>query len=260
MDEGFRGEMECTIAKIFGSEAQKEAAIELCMKTHGGRAFLHGHSFGDNVHEFLAPCIYEGEGEMLGMAYFKSLIKEHGKRFFEPIGYALQAAGIKRPNPLNPAHAWALRKEILPYLKWRVSQKISGWKRPQLPPLPPPLQQHAHFACDALQRSRLEIDSLMTKHQLGLADRQCAIADMSARIQYMVIMLTTCLYAGKQDDTIIHTAADVLCQDLKQKITGRRPSSGYFRTVTKLGETIANNGFSAIDGVHQQEILMPYED
>ncbi len=259
LDEGYRGEMECTIAKIFGSEAQKEAAIELCMKTHGGRAFLHGHSFGDNVHEFLAPCIYEGEGEMLGMAYFKSLIKEHGKRFFEPIGFALQAAGIKRPNPLNPAHAWALRKVIFPYLKWKVGAKLSGPKRAKLPLLPPSLQQHAQFACDSLQRSRLEIDALMTKFQLRLADRQCAIADMSARIQNMVVMLTTCLYAGKQDDEVIHSAADVVCHELKQKITGRRPSSDYFRTVTKLGETIATSGFQAIAGVHADEILMPYE-
>ena len=64
LDQGYRGEMECIVAKIFGSEAQKEAAIELFMKTHGGRSFLHGHLFGDNVHEFLAPCIYEGEGEI----------------------------------------------------------------------------------------------------------------------------------------------------------------------------------------------------
>ena len=112
LDQGFRGEMECIIAKIFGSEAQKEAAIELFMKTHGGRAFLRGHLFGENVHEYLAPCIYEGEGEMLGMAFFKSLIKEHGKPFFEPIGQALQASGIKKPNPLNPAHAWALRSAL----------------------------------------------------------------------------------------------------------------------------------------------------
>src|SRR5262245_7709628 len=62
IDQGFRGELECIIAKIFGSEAQKEAAIELFMKTHGGRSFLHGHLFGDDVHEYLAPCIYEGEG------------------------------------------------------------------------------------------------------------------------------------------------------------------------------------------------------
>src|SRR5262249_40101380 len=76
IDEGYRGEMECIVAKIFGSESQKEAAIELVMKTHGGRSFLHGHMFGDNIHEFLAPCIYEGEGEVLGLAFFKSLVKE----------------------------------------------------------------------------------------------------------------------------------------------------------------------------------------
>ena len=94
--------MECIIAKIFGSEAQKEAAIELFMKTHGGRSFLKGHLFGDNVYDFLAPCIYEGEGEMLGMAFFKSLVKEHGKAFFEPIGKAVQAAGIKQAEPDEP--------------------------------------------------------------------------------------------------------------------------------------------------------------
>ena len=42
LDQGYRGELECIIAKIFGSEAQKEAAVELFMKTHGGRAFLEG--------------------------------------------------------------------------------------------------------------------------------------------------------------------------------------------------------------------------
>src|SRR5690606_12973247 len=77
IDHGYRGEMECIVAKIFGSEAQKPAAIELFIKTHGGRSFLHGHNFGDNVHEYLAPCIYEGEGEMLAMGFFKSLVKEH---------------------------------------------------------------------------------------------------------------------------------------------------------------------------------------
>ena len=102
IDQGYRGELECIIAKIFGSEAEKEAAVELFMKTHGGRSFLHGHLFGDGVHEFLAPCIYEGEGEMLGMAFFKSLVKEHGRQYFEPIGKALQQHGIKNFSPANP--------------------------------------------------------------------------------------------------------------------------------------------------------------
>ena len=103
---GIRGEMGCIIAKIFVNEVQKYAAIELMMKTHVGRSFLHGFLFGDNVHEFLAPCIYRGEGEMLGMAFFKSLVKAHGKEYFEPIGRILFAAGIKQPNPFNPQHTW----------------------------------------------------------------------------------------------------------------------------------------------------------
>ena len=87
--------------------------------------FLKGHLFGDNIHEYLAPCIYEGEGEMLGMAFFKSLIKEFGKQYFEPIGRAIQASGIKKPNPMNPAHAWALRSALVPFGKWRVGQMFT---------------------------------------------------------------------------------------------------------------------------------------
>ena len=116
LDQGYRGEMECIIAKIFGSEAQKEAAIELFMKTHGGRAFLHGHLFGDNVHEYLAPCIYEGEGEMLGMALLQ--VADQGAR--------QDVLRADRPGPAGrrasssptrsiPAHAWALGAGCMPY-------------------------------------------------------------------------------------------------------------------------------------------------
>jgi alkylation response protein AidB-like acyl-CoA dehydrogenase len=258
LDEGYRGEMECIVAKIFGSESQKEAAIELCMKTHGGRAFLHGHLFGDNVHEFLAPCIYEGEGEMLGMAFFKSLIKEHGRQFFEPIGRALQASGIKRPNLLNPAHLWSLRQALVPYARWRVRQQFASG-RVQLPALPAALRPHADFAARGLRRSRLRIDSLMTKHQLKLADRQCAMADLSQQIQDLVVILATCLFAAKQNDPIVRSAAEVLCHDLKRRVTGGRPSGEYLRLVTRLGESIAISGFKSIAGVEAPEILMSYE-
>jgi alkylation response protein AidB-like acyl-CoA dehydrogenase len=260
LDEGYRGEMECIVAKVLGSEAQKEAAIELFMNTHGGRAFLHGHLFGDQVHEFLAPCIYEGEGEMLGMAFLKSLIKEHGKTYFEPIAKAMQASGLAQPNPLNPAHAWKLRHSLLPYLKWRLGESVSVRHRIQLPSLPPQLAEHAQFAAHALQRCRLEIDDVMRKHQLRLADRQCAMAALSARIQSLVFMFTTSMWAGHQADEVVRTAADVLCRDLKQSHTGERPSNAYYRTVTQLGEMVADGGFKAIAGVDAGEILMPYEN
>ncbi len=259
IDQGYRGEMECIIAKIFGSEAQKEAAIELFMKTHGGRSFLVGHMFGDNVHEYLAPCIYEGEGEMLGMAFFKSLVKQHGTRFFEPIGKALAAAGIKKPNPMNPAHAWKLRGVMGPYVKWLAAERLRRIRAPQLPPMPGALRAHAEFAGRFLQRSPPVIDGVMRKHQLALADRQCRMSFLSQQIQDAVTMLCTSLYAARHEDELVRTAADCLCQDLTRKLNHERPTDRYFRQITKLGGEIADGGFHSIAGLHPDEILMPYE-
>lgn len=258
IDHGYRGEMECIIAKIFGSEAQKEAAIELLMKTHGGRSFLHGHMFGDNVHEFLAPCIYEGEGEMLGMAFFKSLVKQHGTEFFEPIGKALVAAGIKKPNLSNPAHLWALRGPMMHYGKWMMAHKLGGRKQPTLPPMPEALRKHAEFAVQFLDKSALEISGTMRKHQLALADRQCRMSELSTRVQTAIIMLATSLYASRQHDELVRTAADCICQDFTRQLTGRRADDRYLRTITKLGEQIADGGFTPIAGLQPGEILMRY--
>jgi alkylation response protein AidB-like acyl-CoA dehydrogenase len=260
LDQGYRGEMECIVAKIFGSESQKEAAIELFMKTHGGRAFLHGHNFGENVHEYLAPCIYEGEGEMLGMGFLKSMIKEHGKTYFEPIGRTLQAAGIKQPNMMNPAHAWALRKALWPYAKWRAGQLFAGHRHPAWPSMPGKLKAHAQYAADALARSRVEISATMAKHQLKLADRQCRMAELSQRLQDLVVILATSLWAGRQSSEVVHAAADILCQDLTRKRNGQRPSDSYFRAVTQLGETIESGGFAAMAGMETEPILMPYKN
>jgi len=260
LDQGYRGEMECIVAKIFGSEAQKEAAVELYMKTHGGRSFLHGHLFGDNVHEFLAPCIYEGEGEMLGMAFFKSLVKHHGTTYFEPIGKALHAAGIKNPNPLNPSHMWALKGTILPYARWMLTQQLSSNSTPSLPPMPVQLRKHAEFAVSGLQKSPLEISGTMRKHQLKLADRQCRMAELSGRIQKLVVILCTSLYASQQSDEIVRDAADILCQEMIRELNGRRPSDRYFRSVTKLGEAIVDGGFQSIANHTPDDILMPYQN
>jgi hypothetical protein len=259
IDRGYRGEMECIVAKIFGSEAQKHAAIEYFMKTHGGRSFLHGHMFGDNVHEYLAPCIYEGEGEMLAMGFFKSLIKHHGKTYFEPIGKALVEAGIKRPNPSNPAHAWALRRAGVPYLKWMAAQRLMPKAAAELPSMPRPLQVHAEFACHALNAMAWEISSAMAKFHLSLADRQCRMADLSLRCQDLITILCTSLYAARENDEIIRGAADVLCQVLRRKLTGQRPSNRYFRQVTELGSAIAEGRFQSIAHLDADEILMRYD-
>lgn len=260
LDAGYRGEMECIIAKIFGSEAQKEATIELLMKTHGGRAFLQGHLFGDNVHDFLAPCIYEGEGEMLGMAFFKSLVKHHGKLFFEPIGRTLHAAGIKKPNLANPAHAWKLKGPLANYAGWYLKEHVTPKSHSGLNSMPSNLRKHAEFAIHQLQKGRFEISGTMRKHQLKLADRQCRMAALSGALQDAVVMLCTSLYAARQDDELVRTAAATLCESLKMKLTGGKPTDKHFRRMTELGSAIADGGFGALTGIEPEEILMSYKN
>ncbi|MEN1680822.1 MAG: acyl-CoA dehydrogenase family protein [Planctomycetota bacterium] len=264
LDRGYRGEMECIIAKVFGSEAQKHAAIELMMKTHGGRSFLHGHPLGDNIHDFLAPCIYEGEGEMLSMALFKSLVKHHGKVYYEPVGRVLAAAGIKKPNPLNPVHAMKLAPVAMPYLKWMIGRRLMWSASPDLPDMPIELRRHAEFACDRLQKMALEIDSAMQKFQLSLADRQCRMAELSGRCQDLITMLATSMYAAREQvtedagDEIVRQAADVLCLQLRQKVEGRRPANQYFKKVTALGAAIVEDGFPGLGDIDEAPILQQY--
>lgn len=260
IDQGYRGELECIIAKIFGSEAEKEAAIELFMKTHGGRSFLHGHLFGDHVHEYLAPCIYEGEGEMLGMAFFKSLVKEHGRQFFEPIGKALQKQQIKSFSPKNPVHLWKLRGELGEYLKWKLGRKFVARDRERMPGMNPKLAEHLAFAQDQCQKLPKELSGAMSKHQLKLADRQCRIAELSQRVQDTIVMIVTAMWGQQQKNEIARGAADILCQDLRRKLTGERPSDQYFRDISELADKIISGGWEDLSGVPSQEILMRYEN
>jgi hypothetical protein len=259
IDQGYRGEMECIVAKIFGSEAQKEAAIELFMKTHGGRSFLAGHLFGDNVHEFLAPCIYEGEGEMLGMAFFKSLVKQHGKQFFEPIGRTLHAQGSRQPQLYNPAHLWALRQPMAAYGKWYATRRLIGSHWTPLPKIPTNLRRHALRAQRILSSSEFMISATMRRHQLKLADRQCQMSSISLALQNAIVMLVSSLYASASQDPVTVAAADTICRELDRKIRGGLPGDADFRQVTRLGEQIAADGWGELRDVGSGEIMMPYK-
>jgi hypothetical protein len=125
--------------------------------------------------------------------------------------------------------------------------------------MPKPLREHAEFACERLQRMALEISVTMSRFQLKLADRQCRMAELSQRCQDVITILTTSLYGARQDDPILQDAADMLCESLRQKLLGRRPSNHYFRRVTALGAAIADGQFRSLAGIEPDAILMPYE-
>ena len=137
---------------------------------------------------------------------------------------------------------------------------LAGWRRPRLELKCRRLASLAKFAVDGLQRSRLEIDSLMIRHQLKLPDRQVSMAELSQRIQDQVVMLITALWADSHGDPLVRDAAVVLGNDFRRRLTGRRVTGHEVRTATKLGAAIAENGFVLLEGIVPDDILMRYDD
>lgn len=212
LDQGYRGELECIVAKVFGSEALKEAAIELALKTHGGRSFLWGHLVGDNLHDFIAPCIYEGEGGMLSMAEFKGLVKEHGKKYMAPmLGF-----NPKKPSTLRLKHIPAMAKIGL-WSAWAFLCNRNDRQSPR--GVNKRLTGHVRFALKSFRTLMRQIHGAMMTHQMKLADRQLRMRELSMDVQRTVTILATCFHASKKGDEVTVMAADMLCQDLAREIS-----------------------------------------
>ncbi|HND54418.1 MAG TPA: acyl-CoA dehydrogenase family protein, partial [Pirellulaceae bacterium] len=266
LDQGYRGELECIVAKVFGSEALKEGAIDLALKTHGGRAFVRGHVCGDNMHDYLAPTIYEGEGELLGLALFKGLVKQHATTYFEPLMKALRQAGLKAPPQWNPLHWWKLRRAAWPYAKWILSRR-----RPRGRQLPTSLASAdpsaaatqfnslVEFATREFTATGLQIDRALRRHQLRLADRQCRMSELAKRVQRLTAMLCATMHGAAQTNDVVRAAAHVLGNDLQRELTGRPISDSELRATVELGQAVIRDPSSLLADCPQTSIVMPYD-
>ena len=102
------------------------------------------------------------------------------------------------------------------------------------------------------------MSTVLRKHQLKLADRQCRMAEHSQRLQDGIMLLVTALWGERQKSEVGKASADILCQELRRKLTGARPTDGYFRDAGKLADLILAGGFESLAGIHRDEILMKY--
>jgi hypothetical protein len=260
LDAGYRGELECVIAKIFGSEMQADAAIKILMKTHGGRSFLHGHLFGDNIHDFLAPLIYEGEGDMLRLAFFKSMVKDHGETFMAPIGERL-AAEVKRKNKKYEKfshfeNAWFLLKNIgaiIPYLWWKFKKKLPAFGG---------ITTNCGSNKTIIKKNIKNIKKLaplissdMAKHKMKFVDRQLIIAEWTQKTHAEFVSLITNIWAatntGKQKEFYM-AAARVLSGDLFGMTNKDK------RFAVEFGQKVIEDSSCFTDGIDIDELLMEY--
>ena len=88
--------------------------------------------------------------------------------------------------------------------------------------------------------------------------RQCRMAELSQRVQDTVVILVTALYAHQQRNEVTTDAADIICQDLRRKLTGERPSDRYFKDVSQAADKVIGGGFEVLAGAPIGEILMRY--
>ena len=142
---------------------------------------------------------------------------------------------------------------------WYAGRFLESEHTPELPNnMNPALRDHVEFAVKQLHTTPFELTHAMIKHQLKLADRQCRIADMSERIQWMIIMLVTALWAQQDGDPIKQASADVLCQTIRYKLTGERATDEYYKTLMKLSDMIVEKGYPGMDQITPDQILFPY--
>ena len=108
----------------------------------------------------------------------------------------------------------------------------------------------------------LEISGTMSKYQLALADRQCRMAELSLRCQDLITILCTSLYAARQSHELVRDAADLSCQELTAKYTGKRADELLLPAGDGAGGGDCRrrkSGFPGLEGIDAGEILMRYE-
>ena len=260
---------------MFGSESLKEVAIEDALKTLGGRSLLKGSIVGDNLHDLMAPMIYEGEGEVLAMAFFKGLIKDPGNSYMGPVMAAMSAAGVEMKyllkfrgaktmaqvgKLLKPRNFLRLVRASMPMLGWVLRTETRFGDFQSVSEVNPKLRGHAKFALKNFTRLAKRIERAMLKYQVALADRQLMMVQLSMAVQRTVTMLAVCQYATEKGDEATILAADVLCRDLTMQLEGGLPDDGYFRACTKLARLVSDGKFTQLEGVPQAEILRKYSD
>jgi alkylation response protein AidB-like acyl-CoA dehydrogenase len=260
LDNGYRGELECIVAKNLGARALKEIAFDIAPTIHGGRSLLKGHVLGDSLHDFLAPSIYEGARDMLSMSFFLSLSKTIGKQYMVPINEARKQI-VK--NGKYASGTLALTAAGSRFAAWTMSKllkKLARQTRMTSVSLgDETFQTHVDFLHREFGKMPLQLIFAMVKHQIGLQDRQLWMTRFSGRVQDMVAMLVTAMYGAQSNDAAIRLAADVFCRDMRHHLEGTSSTDSDDVASVQLADLVINDQFHFLRDVTSTSILQPYK-
>jgi alkylation response protein AidB-like acyl-CoA dehydrogenase len=218
LDQGYRGELECVAAKVFATEAVKEATVDLLLKTHGSRAFLPGSLLADALYDMLSLAVFEGENEILTLGSFSTLAKA-------------RTALPRSEPPAAPA-----------------GRRPAGSFD---------LEDLALTGATALLDSGHELDAALLHYGATMADRQAVAVELAQRIQQAVVMLVVARYGTRQDDPLLRQAAVCMASELSQRLSGTRPTAAYYRLLTELGAAVGEDQFAPVAATRRGPVAMP---
>lgn len=243
LDAGYRGELEGVVAKVFSSEAIKEVTVDVLLKTHGGRALLDGNLFADDVHELLAPTVFEGENEILTLGFFAGLAREHGEEVLQPLSRALGGWGDGDGAHERARRAWAARSPLTSYAAWAGRRQLQHAMAGVRHTVPTDLDELGRLAARTLQACGLEISTAMRREGTRLAEHQAEAFELAERVQHATVMLVVSRYGARSAEPAVRDAAACMASELGQRLTGTRPSAAYHHLLAATGATVADGAF-----------------
>jgi alkylation response protein AidB-like acyl-CoA dehydrogenase len=273
LDNGYRGELECVVAKVLGSESTKEMAIELGLRTHGGRSFRKGHIIGDNFAEFFASLIYEGENEILLLSFVKSLLKYMGEKYMGAMMGKLAKQGINMAKLqkfegkelaklLKPGSLAAVAAHAPSIAAWAAGNELKRNGLTDTDQVHPSLQHHIDFVSRKLAEVSRSTYRMMIQYGVKLADHQDLMIDeIGMPAVKLISMLVMCSHAATKGDQLSLMLADIYCADVRREMgwsIGK--SKAYRKKVTKAAELILAGKFTAVEGVPAPGIIAKYEN
>lgn len=208
IESGGTGELEAVVAKVVASGCLRQAATD-ALGIHGGRSFLVGHPLGDSFHDHFAAGVYEGESDLLGLALFKGVAKQH---------------------PL------ATRRSAVGWLAWRLSRR---WRARRAAEddglLDPALRRLARRSRRRLARWSIRVDRLLRRHGPRLAEQQLLVADLSTQLQQLISCLAVVHLADQRGTDEAVLAAICWSRQALAAASGRRLTAADHARLAALG-------------------------
>ncbi len=214
IDSGGSGELEAILTKVIAGRCLRQVAVD-ALGIHGGRAFLVGHPLGDSFHDHFAAGIYEGENDLLGLALFKGIAKQH---------------------PL------ASKKTFLEWMRWRCSRSLNHFSaKEDAALLDGELRDLAIQARRGLVTVSLQADRLLRRYGRTLADRQLILTNLSDQIQGFISCLAVIHFADRRGDSASIHAAVCWCRPVIMKFLGKSLGSRDYQRLAELGRLSLEN-------------------